>query len=182
MSDHESINNELPLLGKSAKLCVFTEAHINNEYIEWLNDFHVVRYSNQRFKKHDFNSCREYFQSFKNTDNLFLAIHINDNNKFVGTMTAYYSHPHNVVDLGLMIGDRDYWGKGVGQDVWQMLMAYMLETKKVRKVTGGTLSSNLGMVNIMKKAGMQSDGERVKHELVNGYPVDILHFSKFSNN
>ena len=62
-----------------------------------------------------------------------------------------------------------------------MLMTYILETKKVRKVTGGTLSCNLGMINIMKKTGMKSDGERIKHELVNDSPMDILYFAKFSN-
>ena len=181
MSDQESRNKQFLLLGKSSKLCIFTEAHINHEYIKWLNDPHVVKYSNQRFTKHDIDSCNAYFQSFKNTENLFLAIHLKDNNKFIGTMTVYYSPPHKVADIGLMIGDRDYWSKGLGYDAWQILMTYMLQTKKVRKVTGGTLSCNLGMVNIMKKAGMQSDGERIKHELVDGSPVDILHFSKFSD-
>lgn len=181
MSDYESIKNLFPLIGKSIKLSVFTTDHINNDYIDWLNDYQVVKYSNQRFKHHNYDSCCKYLQSFKNTENLFLAIHLKDTNKFVGTMTAYFSVHHNVVDIGLMIGDKNSWGKGVGQEAWKMLMNFMLETKKVRKVTGGTLSCNLGMVNIMKKTGMQPDGKRIKHELVNNSPMDILYFAKFSN-
>jgi RimJ/RimL family protein N-acetyltransferase len=181
MPEHESINNHFPLLGKSITLCVFTEAHVNNEYIGWLNDPEVVRNSNQRFKSHDFDSCRAYHQSFKDTENLFLAIHLKDKNKFIGTMTVYNSPQHKVADIGLMIGDRNCWGKGMGRDAWQILMTYMLETKKFRKVTGGTLSCNLGMVNIMQKTGMQPDGERIDHELVNDFPVDVLYFSKFNN-
>lgn len=181
MPDYDSINNHFPLIGKNIKLYLFTEDHINDNYINWLNDSQVVKYSNQRFMQHNVDSCSAYLQSFKNTENLFLAIHLEEDNRFIGTMSAYFSIPHKVVDIGLMIGDRSYWGKGLGQEAWEMLMDYMLETKKVRKVTGGTLSCNLGMVNIMKKAGMQSDGERIKHELVNDSPMDILYFAKFSN-
>ena len=179
MSDCKSINKQFPLLGKSCKLCIFTEAHITHEYIEWLNDPQVTKYSNQRFLKHDVDSCNAYFHSFKNTENLFFALHLKANDKFIGTMTSYYSPQHKVVDIGLMIGDRNFWGKGIGRDSWQILMTFMFEIKKVRKVTGGALSTNLGMINIMKKSGMVSDGERIKHELVNNHPVDIQHFSKF---
>ena len=181
MLHHVLLKNKFLLLGKSIKLCEFTKSHINNKYIGWLNDCQVVKYSNQRFKQHSFDSCGEYLQSFKDTENLFLAIYLKDNNKFIGTMTAYYSLPHKVADLGLMIGDKNCWGKGVGQEAWQMLMTYMLETKKVRKVTGGTLSCNLGMVSIMKKTGMQLDGKRINHELVSDTPMDVLYFAKFRN-
>ena len=180
MLNQASIKNKFLLLGKSIKLCEFTESHINNEYISWLNDPQVVKYSNQRFMHHDFDSCRAYEQSFKGSENLFLAIHLNDNNKFIGTMTVYYLSSCTVANLGLMIGNRSYWGKGIGQEVWQMIMTYMLEIKKIPKVTGGALSSNLGMVNIMKKTGMQLDSERVKSELVNDLPINTLYFAKFS--
>ena len=181
MPNSDSRNIQFELIGKSIKLRVFTPEHINHDYIDWLNDSEVVKYSNQRFKHHNTISCHEYLESFENTKNLFLAIHLIDSNKFIGTMTAYFSIPHKVVDIGLMIGDKSIWGKGIGREAWEMLMIYMLDTKNIRKVTGGTLSCNLGMVNIMKKSGMQPDGDRLKHELVNNSPVDILYFAKFNN-
>jgi RimJ/RimL family protein N-acetyltransferase len=173
--------NKFLLLGKSIKLCEFTKFHINNEYIGWLNDPQVVKFSNQRFIHHDFGSCSAYHQSFKGSKNLFLAIHLKDNNKFIGTMTVYFSSSCMVADLGLMIGNTSYWGKGIGQEVWQIVMTYMLKIKKIPKVTGGTLSCNLGMINIMKKTGMQLDSERIKSELVNDRPINTIYFAKFRN-
>ena len=177
----ESIKKKFLLLVNRIKLSEFTESHINNEYISWLNDPQVVKYSNQRSMHHDFDSCRAYEQSFKGSENLFLAIHLKDNNKFIGTMTVYYLSSCMVANLGLMIGNRSYWGKGIGQEVWQMIMIYMLEIKKIPKVTGGTLSCNLGMVNIMKKTGMQLASERLKSELVNKFPINAVYFVKFRN-
>ena len=125
MPDHESIKHQFPLIGKNVKLCIFTREHVNNEYINWLNDYQVVKYSNQRFRQHSFDSCSEYLQSFKNTENVFLAIHLKDNNKFIGTMTVYYSVPHKVVNIGLLIGDKSFWGRGLGYEAWEMLMIFI---------------------------------------------------------
>lgn len=180
MPDSKSLKFKFQLVGNNIKLRCFTVDHINDDYISWLNDPDVVKYSNQRFKNHDHVSCRKYLDSFYDTENLFLAIHHKDSDKFIGTMTAYLSVPHKVVDIGLMIGDKDYWGMGIGRDAWNLLMNYMLEANNIRKVTGGTLRCNTGMVKIMKNSGMQLDGIRIKQELVNDAPVDILYFAKFN--
>ena len=96
-------------------------------------------------------------------------------------MTVYFSIPHETADMGIMIGDRTVWGQGVGKDAWSTLMSCLLESGRVRKVTGGTLRCNVAMVNLMHKAGMSLDGLRLHHELVDCMPQDILYFSKFSS-
>jgi RimJ/RimL family protein N-acetyltransferase len=59
-------------------------------------------------------------------------------------------------------------------------MDFLLENSFVRKVTGGTLSCNEGMMRIFEKVGMVLDGVRKDHELIDGKPYDIVHFAKFS--
>jgi ribosomal-protein-alanine N-acetyltransferase len=181
MLDSDSIRNLFPLQGEKVTLHLFSENHINDRYLSWLNDPEVVRYSNQRFKIHDYNSCRAYLESFHATGNLFLAIHVKDGGQFIGTMTAFFSTPHRTVDMGILIGDKAFWKKGMGQEAWELLMLFLLGLNEVRKVTGGTLRCNLGMVNIMIKAGMQPDGVRIAHELVDNNPHDIIHFARFNN-
>lgn len=169
----------LPLIGKLVRLQKFTDENITSEYISWLNDSEVVRYSNQRFRQHNQETCRDYFNSFRDSDHIFIAIY--QDTKFIGTMTAYISKIHQTADMGIMIGDRQYWGKGVGKDAWITLMKGIFEQIQLRKITGGTLRSNKAMVNIMISSGMQLDGIRIEQELVDGTPVDILHFAKFSH-
>lgn len=181
MPDLELIKKNFPLQGRDVELRHFTDDHINNDYLKWLNDPEVVRYSNQRFKTHDHVSSYAYLESFRGTGNLFLAIHVKQSGLFVGTMTAYFSPPHKTVDIGILLGNKDFWGQGIGRDAWETLMSYLLGFDCVRKVTGGTLRCNAGMVNIMVKAGMQPDGVRVAQELVNNNPQDILYFARFKN-
>lgn len=181
MLEQELIKKSFPLEGRLIELRHFTEDLINNDYLNWLNDPEVVRYSNQRFKTHNFESSRAYLESFRESGNLFLAIHTKQDGLFIGTMTAYFSVPHKTVDIGLLIGNKRYWGQGMGGDAWQTLMLHLLRFDSIRKVTGGTLRCNTGMVNIMVKAGMQPDGVRVAQELVDNLPQDILYFARFKN-
>ncbi|MEG4247518.1 GNAT family N-acetyltransferase [Microcoleus sp. Pol10D4] len=166
-----------PITGKIVTLDQFSLKNITPEYISWLNDPHVLQYSNQRFRQHTQESCLAYFHSFENSDNIFVAVY--QDSKFIGTMTAYISNIHQTADLGIMIGDREHWGKGIGKDAWITLMQGLFEQCKLRKITGGTLRCNQAMVKIMIETGMQLDGIRIAQELVEGVPVDILHFAKF---
>jgi ribosomal-protein-alanine N-acetyltransferase len=175
----DQIRRAVPFVGERVELRFFTEQHINEKYINWLNDPEVVEFSNQRFNKHDEKTSAAFLTSFIGTSNHFFAIHMLDDDAFVGTMTAYVSIPHETVDIGIMIGERSCWSKGIGSDAWSALMSGLLEGGKVRKVTGGTLRCNIGMVNIMLKSGMKPDGVRHSHELVKGVPQDILYYSKF---
>lgn len=177
----EQFRKSFPLCGREVELRLFSEAHINEQYLGWLSDPEVVRYSNQRFRRHDEASSRAYLQSFQSGSNLFLAIHLRHSGKFVGTMSVYLSIPHETADMGIMIGDRNCWGRGVGKDAWVTLMSLLLESGKIRKITGGALRCNVGMVSIMSKSGMSPDGVRIRQELVDGLPHDILHFARFHN-
>jgi ribosomal-protein-alanine N-acetyltransferase len=177
----EQFRRSFPLRGQGIELRLFGEQHINEQYLGWLNDPEVVRYSNQRLRRHDDASSRVYLQSFQGGGNLFLAVCLSHSGKFVGTMTAYFSVPHETADMGILIGDRSCWGQGVGKDAWSTLMSLLLESGKVRKVTGGTLRCNVGMVNVMSKTGMSLDGVRVGQELVEGVPQDVLYYARFRN-
>ena len=179
-SDHiTELRSAFPLSGSKIELRPFTRNHVTTEYLDWLRDPEVLRFSNQRFKKHDQKFSLAYLQSFEKTKNLFLAIHLLATGGFVGTVTAYFSAQHQTADIGLMVGDKSVWGRGIGSDAWLTLMQLLMNSFKIRKITGGTARSNSGMVRIMLKAGMLPDGVRVGQELVDGIPEDILYFARF---
>lgn len=167
------------LTGSRVLLRPFLQSDITPEYISWLNDPDVVRFSNQRFIKHTEESCRVYWESFRDTSNLFLSVRTLAEDSPVGTMTAYVSLPHGTADIGILIGRKSVWGKGVGQDAWDTLMRWLIERRRIRKVTAGTLSCNKGVIRIMKRSGMHCEAIRFDHELFDGQPFDILYYCKF---
>ncbi|MDP1604346.1 MAG: GNAT family protein [Legionella sp.] len=181
MRDIISIKSFFPLQGEQVHLHLFKREDITESYVGWLNDKDVVRYSNQRFINHSIASSVDYFNSFQKNNALFVAIRLKDTGQMVGTMTVYFNYQHQVADIGIMIGEKNCWGKGIGKDAWLTLLTFLSNEVGVRKITGGTLALNLGMIKIMRETGMKEDGVRREHELVDGKAHDILHFTKLSH-
>jgi [ribosomal protein S5]-alanine N-acetyltransferase len=169
------------LTGELVQLCCFDKAFINDEYISWLNDLDVVKYSNQRFIKHTKLSSLNYLESFSKTDNLFLTINEKQTNRFIGTMTIYIEMEHRTADIGIMIGNKNYWGCGMGGDAWDVAIKYIFKEYNFRKITAGTASENFGMIKIMKNAGMHIEAVRAKQHIFSGEIMDTVHCAIFNN-
>ena len=169
----------LTITGQRVVLRRFDATDVTPTYLAWLNDLVVTRFSNQRFVRHDRDSCLRYLASFQGTQNLFLAIVRQDSGAMIGTMTAYRALPHGTADLGIMVGDRTVWGHGYGQDAWNALLEWMLRQDCVRKVTAGTLACNAAMLRLAERSGMHLEGVRRAQEIVEGEPVDMHLFARF---
>jgi RimJ/RimL family protein N-acetyltransferase len=82
--------------------------------------------------------------------------------------------------MGILIGERSSWGKGLGGDAWFSLLNGLLSLRQIRKVTAGAMGCNQSMIRVIQKSGMQLEAIRPKQELLDGEPQDILYFAKFN--
>lgn len=160
----------------------FSEKYLSVEYVSWLNDPGIVRYSEQRLRKHTLDSCRAYWQSFKGTPNHFWAIVRKGDGLHLGNINAYIDLVNNVADLGILIGFHDSWNKGYGTEAWNAVCKYLFDAIGIRKITAGTMEKNEGMLGIMRKSGMADDGRRIRHVLFEGFAVDMVHGALFREN
>lgn len=169
------------LVGEKVQLTNFTAADITDEYLGWLNDPLVTRYSNQRFEVHNRETCGSYLQSFEGTPNLFVSVRSLEADKAIGTMTAYISRHHGTADLGIMIGDKCCWGSGYAFEAWTTLINWLFNQRGLRKITAGTASVNKPMISLAERSGMTFEGRRVRQEIIEGEEVDILYFGLFAD-
>jgi ribosomal-protein-alanine N-acetyltransferase len=167
---------------KSARLLArpFKETDITENYIGWLNDPVVMRFSNQRFNRHTATSSSAYLKEFDGSLNSFLLIERRSDIIPIGTATVYRNCHHGTADIGLMIGDRRCWGQGYGQESWRVILNSVLSECGIRKVTGGTARPNRAMVKIMEQSGMALEAIRERQEIIDGQEVDILYYSQFA--
>ncbi|MGB8951795.1 MAG: GNAT family N-acetyltransferase [Candidatus Aminicenantales bacterium] len=164
------------------KIVPFSEEHLTQRYVSWLNDPEVVRYSEQRHRVHTLDSCREYMRSFADTPNYFWALIARDAELgHIGNINAYVDVLNNVADVGILIGEKRAWKRGYGLEAWTAVCDYLLGVADLRKVTAGTLAVNTGMLQIMRRAGMIEDGRRICHCLYEGHEVDVIHMAFFRN-
>lgn len=159
----------------------FSEKYLTDRYVSWLNTPEVVRYSEQRHLTHTLESCKAYMESFNGTPHFFWAISArNDPLGHIGNINSYIDTFNRVADIGILIGERLVWGKGYGREAFKAICKYLLKEKKIRKITTGTLSVNIPMLQLMKSIGMVDDGVRRRHYLLDGREIDIIYAAIFA--
>jgi RimJ/RimL family protein N-acetyltransferase len=65
--------------------------------------------------------------------------------------------------VGIIIGDRNYWGKGYGQDALNALVGYVSKQMKINHVHLKTLSSNERALRCFAKCGFLTYGQLVRY-------------------
>ncbi len=168
------------LAGAKVVVEPFGADDLTDAYVGWLNDPVVTRFSNQRFRAHDRESCAAYLASLTGSANHFLAVRRTGGGPAIGTMTVYRALPHGTADVGIMIGDPASWGGGYGQEAWTLVIEWLLGQPDIRKVTAGTLACNIGMIRLMERSGMTLEGVRRAQEIVEGEPHDMLYYARFT--
>jgi [ribosomal protein S5]-alanine N-acetyltransferase len=170
------------LLSRSMELQPFSDRYLTPRYVDWLNDKTTVRYSEQRHRTHSLESCRAYAHSFERSPHFFWALISTDPIvEHIGNLTAMVDLPNQVADLAILIGETSARGKGVGFAAWQLAMNFLLGEGNMRKVTAGTMASNLPMLHVMQKSGMIEEGRRRRQFLHEGVETDLVMFAKFAS-
>lgn len=167
---------DLPVLTTARTIITpFTAEHLTDTYVAWLNDPEVVKYSRQRFQTHTKDSCRAFFESFRSSPSHFSAIVAEG--RHIGNVSTSVSREDNIADISLLIGVKDMWGKGYGAEVWDAVMAALFDLG-LRRVTGGCMADNAGMIHVFQKTGMAPYYVRSGYFLRDGHLVDSVHYKK----
>lgn len=123
-------------------------------YLNWLHDEEVTRYMTGDYKNYTRRDILEYLEKFDRCKGeAIFAIKDKGNGKYIGNITL------QEVDLlrrqaavGIMIGEREYWGRGYGTGAYVLLLDYAFRNKIETMISGG-LVSNLAIMNLLGKLG-----------------------------
>lgn len=173
------MNKKIKIIGKKTVLTFFDKKSINQKYLTWLKDKENLKYSNNKYKNFDYKNLQKYFLSFDNKNNFFFKICTLES-LFIGTLTCYTNKIHNHANIGLLIGDKKYQGKGFGLDAWNSAINYLFKVIKIRKVFAGTMDCNASMKKIFIKSGMKFEARFKKQEILNKKYFDTVYYSVFN--
>ena len=167
---------KIVLTTERLSLVPYAAGFITPQHIGWLNNPDVVFYSEQRHQKHTEASQQAYLNSFSEGCYIWLikAQDIGD----IGTISAYVDMPNKVADMGILVGEPKSWNRGYGAEAWKRVMLWLRMEHKIRKIECGCMFDNIPMRKIATKCGMEVEGGRYQHFLLDGKPVDLLQYGK----
>jgi [ribosomal protein S5]-alanine N-acetyltransferase len=149
--------------------------------IDWLRDEEVVRYSEQRHKGHTLSAQLHYIRTMSVEPNCIWSISHVAQDTYIGNLTATADVPNNTADVGILIGNKDFWGKGYGLEAWKAACNWLLDARlgNIRKLEAGCMATHIAMRKILDQSGFKFEGERKNHFLFGGMPVGEVFYGRF---
>ena len=122
----------------------------------------------------EFSMVEKYVKMLMESDHdYFFALYEKKKKKFIGTVKIGSVDRYNgTADIGVMIGEKRYWGKRLATDALSATCRYAFTKLKLRKLTGGCFMTNVAMVKCFEKLGFVREGVRRKQNLLDGVYVD----------
>lgn len=146
------------------------------DYLRWMNDPEIVRYTESRFAKYTSDDIARYISAMQaDPDSLLLAIEIAEVSRHIGNIKIgpvdWY---HRSADIGLLIGEADCWGRGFASEAIAVLGDYAFSTLKLDKLTAGVYAPNVGCIRAFERAGFLREGIRRSQCRFEAGRVDVV--------
>lgn len=165
----------------SLKFRILDDKDISDEYVRWMNDPMVNKYLESRFQSYNKEILSSYVKSMnENKDSFLFGIFNKDNsNEHIGNIKIEVNLHHKVGEIGLIIGNKDFWGKGIATESIIAVSKFAKEELNLRKLTAGCYGSNKGSKKAFIKAGFLEESVRADHFIVDNGFDDLVLLGKF---
>src|SRR3990170_1250773 len=145
------------LKGENIYLQPMDLAFYEPQYLDWINYDEVVDNMMSLFMPTNEEALKSYIRDNTNKKNVgFFAIRWKKDNKFIGTVKlGEIDWVHRTAALGILIGDKDYRGRGIGTETVRMMLAYGFRRLNLHWIGAGMVSENIASIKSFKKAGFK---------------------------
>jgi RimJ/RimL family protein N-acetyltransferase len=149
-------SSKIRIEGNRIYLRNLAETDATQEYCDWLNDPEVNRYLET--KKASVEELKQYIIDKNNSQNcLFLGIFLKDGKHIGNLKLEPIDFKNEKGTLGILIGDKEYWGKGLGTEAVKLLVSWAFNNLKLEEVNLGVISENKAAIRVYEKAGFLID-------------------------
>ena len=165
--------------GEQIDLVVKNIDHIKI-YLKWVNNPIVRKYISIEIPETLEVMKKEWFPDERDEKNIWLMIWHKEDHKPIG-MTGFFKSDHinRNTELGIFIGEPEYWGKGIGVEVGNLMFDYGFNTLNFHKIVAGVNTSNKRSLGMCKKLGFVEEGHQKEMEFIDGKWEDIKWFGIF---
>lgn len=147
---------------------------VNETYLNWINspeiNFGLVT------RSATMEELKQYVQKKIETPNCyFFAICDKNTSKHIGNIKLdFYDPSAKVIELGILIGEKNYWGKGIGYEAGKLVIDYAFSNLDIRKIWAAVYSNNPASKRMFEKLGFKIEGIQKEHICINGQYLDKL--------
>jgi RimJ/RimL family protein N-acetyltransferase len=108
-------------------------------------------------------------------DRELVAFGIEADSKLIGDCALFKrNRTAATAELGIGIGDHDYWGRGYGREAIGLLLDYGFRLENIRRIWLETHSENIRAQRCYLACGFVEEGRQREHQWYDGRYVDVV--------
>lgn len=140
---------------------------VSSEYLKWMNDKEVVKFTEQRFSKHSLVDIKNFVKEKNKSKSEFLfgifikqssaLIHVG--NIKLGPINKF----HRSAEVSYLIGNRKFWRMGIGTNAVKKIILIAKKKFKLKKLIAGCYENNHGSIKVLKKNAFKKEAELKSH-------------------
>jgi [ribosomal protein S5]-alanine N-acetyltransferase len=164
------------LTGERIALRALHVDDVGERYLRWMSDPLVIRYLESRYEPNSLQRVREFVAGVEADPNQqLMAIVRLDGEEHIGNIKlGPINWIHRTADIGIIIGERDEWGKGYATDAIVLMTEHAFRTLGLHKLNAGCYAPNEGSARAFEKAGWTREGVRRRQYYSDGAWVDEI--------
>jgi RimJ/RimL family protein N-acetyltransferase len=161
------------LVGRKVVLRPLLPSDASAEYLAWINDAKVLRYSGRKAFPSTHADLVRFLESLHGSGDVVLAICDGASRRHVGNIALNtIVWPSGSAELSIMIGATDVWGRGFGEEAISLLVAHAFGSMGLRRLWAE--SPNPAFNAVMEKLGWVREGVKRKAFQLDGNFVDFI--------
>ena len=141
-------------------------------YLKWINDYEVTKFTMSRFQSYSLEDLKKYISNANESGFLFGIFF---ENKHIGNVRVHKIVPINATcELGLIIGEKKLWGKGLATKVINIIKKFVFEYLNLFKIKIEIVDINKASMRAFQKNGFKIVGRMEKEFFIEGKRYDTV--------
>lgn len=147
-------------VGEMVYLRPLAPEDINEKYVAWVNDPDVGRYLEVTNFPRTLEQIRSYYEQISAAPNeIMLAIVDKQSDLHIGNIKlGPINWVHRKATLGILLGERAFWGRGVGAEATRLMVEYGFFRLNLHRIDLGVFSEHAAAIRCYEKVGFKPEG------------------------
>jgi [ribosomal protein S5]-alanine N-acetyltransferase len=167
VTTEDALNKGNPFLaGSQVYLRALERADLNETYLAWLNDPEVTRYLETGVFPSTLEDLEKFYETVTGSrSQVILAIVDKKSDRHIGNVKlGPIDWIHRRAVFGILIGEKKFWGRGIGEEVTRLMVEYAFQRLNLNRVTLGVTAEHQPAVRCYEKVGFRVEG-RIREDL-----------------
>ncbi len=146
------------------------------KFTEWDNDLEITMpLGDEAYTPYALEKTKEIVGNvIQHQDHVFSIVNL-ETDKLIGRGILFdIDQINRKAMLGIVIGEKGYWGQGYGQDAIRLLLDYGFNLLNLNSIMLGTFSFNRRAINCYKRVGFKEIGRRRQARIIGQKKFDAI--------